>query len=246
MKSAVLQTKEKVASTVISVQKHGFALIKSEFRDALRIRYNKQLHGMPSKCSCGEKYDLNHVMNCKRGEFVFMRHNNVRDFEANLLKTIQNDIEIKPALQKLDNERIDGRKGGEARPNIQARGIWQNVFFGIRLTNIDANPQKNQTVETILKNKEKEKKWANSSRIMKVKQGKFFSLVFSVTGSECPGASIFHKHIAQKISAKIKEDYNRMLPLIRCKLSFLIFTSALICVRGSRSVSNDHVHLDDV
>ena len=38
-----------------------------------------------------------------------MRHNNVRDFEANLLNTIQNDVEIEPALQKIDNERIGGR-----------------------------------------------------------------------------------------------------------------------------------------
>ena len=47
---------------------------------------------MPSKYPCGEEYDQNHAMNCKRGGFVVMRHNNVRDFEANLLKTIQNDV----------------------------------------------------------------------------------------------------------------------------------------------------------
>ena len=62
---------------------------------------------MPSKCTCGQKYDLNHAMNCKRGGFVVMRHNNGREFEANLLKTIQNDVEIEPALQKIDNKRID-------------------------------------------------------------------------------------------------------------------------------------------
>ena len=46
------------------------------------------------------KYNLNHDVNCKRGGFVVMRHNNVRGFEANLLNTIQNDVEIEPALQK--------------------------------------------------------------------------------------------------------------------------------------------------
>ena len=29
-----------------------------------------------------------------------MRHNNVKGFEANLLNTIQNDVEIEPVLQK--------------------------------------------------------------------------------------------------------------------------------------------------
>ena len=105
MKRAVLQTKEKGASsqlTVIPKQEHVFALTKSKFRDALQIQYNKQLQGMPSKCPCGQKYDLNHAMNFKRGVFVVMRLSNVRNFEANLLM-IQNDVEIEPALQKKDN-----------------------------------------------------------------------------------------------------------------------------------------------
>ena len=57
-------------------------------------------------------------MNCKIGGFVVMRHNNVRDFEANLLKTIQSDVEIEPALQKVDNRRINERRGDKARPDI--------------------------------------------------------------------------------------------------------------------------------
>ena len=47
---------------------------------------------MPSKCPCCQKYDRNHGMNCKRGGCVVMRHNNVREFEAKLLKTIQNNF----------------------------------------------------------------------------------------------------------------------------------------------------------
>ena len=40
-----------------------------------------------------------------------MRHNNIKDFSANLLKAIQNDAEIEPALQKIDNEKIDSLEG---------------------------------------------------------------------------------------------------------------------------------------
>ena len=53
MKRTVLQTKEKGASSwlaIKSIQEHGFVLTKSEFRDALRIKHNKQLQGMPGKC----------------------------------------------------------------------------------------------------------------------------------------------------------------------------------------------------
>ena len=164
---------------------------------------------MPSKCSCGQKYDPNHAMNCKRGGFVVMRHNSVRDFEANLLKTIRNDVKIEPALQEIDNERIDGRTGDKASPDVRARGVWrqgQNAFFDIRLTNVNANSQKHQTVETILKKHEKEKRRAYNSRIMNVEHGKFTPLASSGTGGEGPEASMFRKHIAQKISAKTEEN----------------------------------------
>ena len=62
---------------------------------------------MPSKCPCSQKYNLNHALSCKRGGFVVIRHIKVRDFETDLLKTTQNDVEIEPALQKIDNEGID-------------------------------------------------------------------------------------------------------------------------------------------
>ena len=81
---------------------------------------------------------------------------------------------------------------------------------------------------------------------MNVEHGTFTPLVFSLTGGEGPNVSMFHKHIAPKIFAKTKENYDRVLSLIRCKLSFYILRSVLMCVGGSRSVSNDHVHLDDV
>ena len=81
------------------------------------------------------------------------------------------------------------------------------AFFDIRLTNANANSQKNQTVESILKNHEKEKKRAYNSRIMNVEHEAFTPLVFSLTGGEGPEAPMFHKHIAQKISAKTEENY---------------------------------------
>ena len=67
-----------------------------------------------------------------------MRHNRVRDFEAQLLTQIGNDVEIEPPLQPLEGEIINGLTGVNAKPDVRARVFWreeQNAFFYVRITN---------------------------------------------------------------------------------------------------------------
>ena len=81
---------------------------------------------------------------------------------------------------------------------------------------------------------------------MNVEHGNFTPLVFSLTGGEGLEISMFHKHIPQKIASKTEEKYEKVQTLIKCKLSFLILRSVLLCIRGSRSISKDSIVLDDV
>ena len=83
-------------------------------------------------------------------------------------------------------------------------------FLGYLFNNVNANSQKNRTVETILKNPKKEKK-GYTKRIMHVEHATFTPLVFSLTRGEGLEASMFHKNIAQKVSAKIEKNYDRVL-----------------------------------
>ena len=97
----------------------------------------------------------------KNGGFVIMSHNNVPDFEANLLKTTLNDVEIEPILQKIDNEWLNGLAGNNAGADMRAQGVWrqgQNAFFDNRLTNTNAGSQKHLSVNAVLEKHEKVKK----------------------------------------------------------------------------------------
>ena len=61
----VVQAKEKGASSwlsVIPLEEHGFILNKGEFRDAVSLRYNKKLRGLPSKFPCGQIYNETHAL----------------------------------------------------------------------------------------------------------------------------------------------------------------------------------------
>ena len=69
---AVQQTKEKVASSWLSalpLEGHKFTLNKSEFRDALSLRYNRDIKDLPSTCPCGATFNVTHALNCKKRRF---------------------------------------------------------------------------------------------------------------------------------------------------------------------------------
>ena len=70
---------------------------------------------------------------------------------------------------------------------------------------------------------------------MNIEHGSFTPLIFSVFGGMGKECSMFHKHVAERIATKTEERYEKILSAIRCKLSFIILKSVLMCVRGSRS-----------
>ena len=65
----------------------GFDLNKREFRDALQLRYDWSIPNKPAVCVCGDNFDTNHAI-CKKGGFITMRHNGLRDLEAELLNSL--------------------------------------------------------------------------------------------------------------------------------------------------------------
>ena len=70
---------------VLPLAEFGFALNKGEFRDALSLRYGRPLKGLHAMCPCGQKYNVTHAFNCKKGSYVTMRHNNLSNFDADML-----------------------------------------------------------------------------------------------------------------------------------------------------------------
>ena len=82
---------------------------------------------------------------------------------------------------------------------------------------------------------EKEKKQEYNGRIMNIKHDTFTSLFFSVSGVLGNKCSMFHKHMAEKIAKNFNWSYQKVITVIRCKLSFIIMRSALLCITRSRS-----------
>ena len=74
--------REKGASSWLSalpIQRLGYTINKQEFRDAVCLRYGWRIHDMPKFCACGQANSLDHALICKKGGYVSMRHNILRE-----------------------------------------------------------------------------------------------------------------------------------------------------------------------
>ena len=104
---AVQQRRDKEASSwlnAISIEEHGLALNKQEFRDSLCLRYNLPLPNLPSYCACGEMFTVNHALSCKKGGFVAQRRDTIRDVLTSHISKVCRNVETELLLQPLENE----------------------------------------------------------------------------------------------------------------------------------------------
>ncbi|KAL9957248.1 hypothetical protein ACROYT_G038862 [Oculina patagonica] len=230
--------------TVLPLKDMGYNLNKGEFRDAVKLRYDWEIDDKPTVCVCGDAFTIDHAMICRRGGFIIQRHNELRDLEADLLKMVCNDVEIEPVLQELTGERLPSGANTtpDARLDIHARGFWEkqrSAFFDVRVCHPNADSYKDQTPKQIYRNHENEKKRAYADRVLQVEQGTFTPLVFTSTGGMGEECKRYHSRLAELIAAKKGEDYATTVSWIRSKVSFAILRSALICLRGSRTVKRN-------
>ena len=57
--------------------KYGTVLNKSDFRDAVCLRYGFKLDGLPTQCVCGADMTVDHAFTCSSGGYQIAGHNEV-------------------------------------------------------------------------------------------------------------------------------------------------------------------------
>ena len=63
----------------------------------------------------------------------------------------------------------------------------------------------------------------------------FTPLVFSASGGMGPTARVLYKKLASMIATKHNKAYSKTLNWMRCRISFSLLRSAVMCLRGSCS-----------
>ena len=133
-KYAIDLASEKGASNwlnALPMSRYNSKLKKSEFRDGIYLRYGWEPTKTPLTCACGADFNLTHALDCAKGGYTHIRHNEIRDTFANLNNEVCHDVEIEPKLQPLQGESFVNNlttTEDEVRLDIKANGLWGSRF----------------------------------------------------------------------------------------------------------------------
>ena len=118
----------------LPLKEEGYVINKQNFWDLVKIRYGWELTRLPENCECGAKFNIKHALSCKKGGFISLRHNEIRNITACLLKGVCRDVCVEPRLQLLTGESLgeaSANRTDEARLDISARGFLGHRSNGI-------------------------------------------------------------------------------------------------------------------
>ena len=247
MAKAMELAKEKGASALVTtfpIERHNLAFPRSrDFHDLLCLRYNKPVLNLPSQCVCGQTYTVDHSQQCLNGGFIHQRHNEAQElFAFECQRAGLKDIELEPLLlpilgMELESKRAKRMDG--ARSDVRVRGFWgnqQHAFFEFRVFYSCAKSYSSLKPAECYNRFESTRSAEYEERINKVDCGSFTPMVLSSSGGMGPRMSMALKHLAKITAEKTNQALSVTFALLRCRFVFCLLRSALVCLRGSRSI----------
>lgn len=101
-KFAMKQTKKRVARTDLPLSNSrnyiSYSFNEGIVHDAIRLRYGWQITTLPSKCACGESFNIQRAPSCKKDGFFILRHSHLCNIKASLLKYVCKYVIVKPSF----------------------------------------------------------------------------------------------------------------------------------------------------
>ena len=107
-----------------------------------------------------------------------MRHNNLRDVNAEFQKEVCHDVKVEPMLIPIEGEntQIEGAKEDGAHPDISSRGLWspfERTFYDVQVIHPNSPSYLDTTPKQLLVQKEKIKMRKYNVRALQVEKGTF-------------------------------------------------------------------------
>ena len=127
--------------TSLPLKEESYIVNKQCFFNLIRIRYGWQLDRLLSKWECGSTFSIDQALSSKRGGFVPLRHNQVRNLTAILLDEVCHDVCVELQLLQLTGKNLNEKmaiRSDKARVHIATRSFWvtgRMEFFDLLVFN---------------------------------------------------------------------------------------------------------------
>ena len=205
--------------------------LKHEFFDALLLRYGWELKRLPHERVCKAKYNIDHALTYKTGGFVTLRHKEIVNVTADMLSTLCKDVRKEPTLSiTLDSN-------DELRADISVCSFWQRLqraFVDVRVFYPFAPIYRNQSLATMMKTMENQKKRKYNQRILEGENGSFTPLAFATNGGMSTETKQFYRRLSQLLCEKSDVRYSDTTAWVKRQISFSLLRTSIICIRSSR------------
>ena len=234
---------------VIPNERNDTALSAEEFRDSLRIRCCLQPLDLPELCDgCGGPFTVGHALQCKKGNLVSLRHDDLKAVFQELMAA-----GLKPSSIR-DEPYLIGRNRGEAPPpvdpdapppprrppdlrgDISAHGFWcrgTDCIFDVAVCDTDCRSYAGVEPEDVLARREAFKR--GKYRLACAEQRRHFTpLVYSVDGMVGEEAKRAVKRIGRLLSKQWGRVHSECCGYASARIAIALVRSTSLCLRNSR------------
>ena len=228
--------------TSLPLKAYGFVLNKQQFHDSICLRYNYAIKLAARICACGQPYSVNHCLTCKKGGYVILRHNSLRDLLAELLGEICKDVVTEPLLLPLSGEKLPpgSNLSDGARLDVSCINLWSplsRAFIDVRVFNPQAQSNWSKSIPAMYEAHQNEKKTEYLARVLQVEHATLTPAVLSTSGGMGKEMDKLVRQIAMKISWKRGERYSDTVGFIRRRIRFDLLKTCVISLRGYKKGS---------
>ena len=185
----------------------------------------KPIH-LPNKCIiCGKAFSTDHALSCPTGYLPTIKHNELRDFTANIITEVCHDVCIELSLQPISGEALlyaTSTNEDEARLDIRTQGFWgnrhQRAFFDVRVFNSNAPSYRklHLYLASVYHRQEREKQRKYEQRVHEVELGSFTPPIFSHSGGMAKSTAVAYKRLTSLLANKRDQPYNVVMAWLRC------------------------------
>ena len=110
----------------------------------------------------------------------------------------------------------------------------RQAYFDMKVVSPYARSYLSMTHKQLYENAEHSKNREYKQRINEVEHADFTPLIFTTAGGMGPKTRVFLKRVTERLSETKDVHPSVMAGWVRCRFSFALLRTTLICLRGSR------------